>query len=260
MLVAMLWRLPLLVTAYVGAVAAGGQKVLGGDSTDLDHIRDKLLEAQIIPTVIDDFPPALSLRVKWKHDSADLGNTLKPDQLKKAPVIHLDKVESDALAGTQLSKDMSYVIVLTDPDAPSRDDPKWSEFCHWIAASSHLKYSSNSKSKHHLKDIIKYKPPAPPPKTGKHRYVFFTFIAANGTAKKLHLSKPEERKHWGSDDAGHGVRQWAHENGLIPIGKDDLIPISLTEVNNIQPRILYTRKTTSSSPRHFTCQMRSSLA
>ena len=41
MLVAILWQLPLLVAAYVGAVAADGQKVLGGDSTDLDHIRDK---------------------------------------------------------------------------------------------------------------------------------------------------------------------------------------------------------------------------
>lgn len=26
-----------------------------------------------------------------------------------------------------------YTVVMTDPDAPSRDDPKWSEFCHWIA-------------------------------------------------------------------------------------------------------------------------------
>jgi len=24
-------------------------------------------------------------------------------------------------------------IILTDPDAPSRKDPKWSEMCHWIA-------------------------------------------------------------------------------------------------------------------------------
>lgn len=22
---------------------------------------------------------------------------------------------------------------MTDPDAPKREDPKWSEFCHWIA-------------------------------------------------------------------------------------------------------------------------------
>ena len=25
-------------------------------------------------------------------------------------------------------------IVLTDPDAPTREDAKWGEFCHWIAA------------------------------------------------------------------------------------------------------------------------------
>ncbi|KAF9766888.1 hypothetical protein IL306_000640 [Fusarium sp. DS 682] len=229
----MLWRFPLLLAAYTGVVAGDEQQVLGSDNMGLDHIRKKLLEAQIIPTVMDDFPPALALRVSWKHDSAKLGNTLKPDNLQKAPSIHLDKVESDASSGTQLSKHISYVVILTDPDAPSRDDPKWSEFCHWIATSTHLK--SSTTSKHHLKDIIEYKPPSPPPKTGKHRYVFFTFIAANGTTSKLHLSKPEERKHWGSDHAGHGVREWAHENGLIPIGKIDPIPISLTE-NDEQER------------------------
>ncbi|KAF4335027.1 carboxypeptidase Y inhibitor [Fusarium beomiforme] len=221
----MLWRLPLLLAAQLGVVIGEEQQALGSDNSELDHIRDKLLEAQIIPTVIDDFPPALALRASWKHDSAKLGNTLKPDNVQKAPLIRLENVESD----TQLSKHVTYAIVLTDPDAPSRDDPKWSEFCHWIATSTHLK--SSTTSKHHLKDIIEYKPPAPPPKTGKHRYVFFTFIAANGTTSKLHLSKPEERKHWGSDHAGHGVREWAHENGLIPIGKVVRIPILVTEVN-----------------------------
>lgn len=78
---------------------------------------------------------------------------------------------------------------------------------------------SSTTSKHKLKDIIKYKAPAPPPKTGKHRYVFFAFIAANGTTEKLHLTKPKEREHWGSKDSGHGVREWALQNGLAPVGK-----------------------------------------
>jgi hypothetical protein len=37
----MLWRLPLLFAAYVGAVTGDEQQVLGSDITDLDHIREK---------------------------------------------------------------------------------------------------------------------------------------------------------------------------------------------------------------------------
>lgn len=35
--------------------------------------------------------------------------------------------------GADTSDSSRYIIVMTDPDAPSREDPKWSEFCHWIA-------------------------------------------------------------------------------------------------------------------------------
>ncbi|KAF4445831.1 carboxypeptidase y inhibitor [Fusarium austroafricanum] len=211
----MLWQITFLLAAQLGNVIGNDQEVLGPGNRDLDHIREKLVEAEIIPNIIDDFPPALGLRASWKKDSADLGNALKPKHLKKAPKIHLDKVDEDSSFHTKFSEHMSYVVVLTDPDAPSRVDPKWSEFCHWIAIGNRL--TPSTMSKHHFKDIIKYKAPAPPPKTGPHRYIFFAFIAANGTTKKLHLSKPNERKHWGSDHAGHGVREWAQENGLIPI-------------------------------------------
>ncbi|KAF4999901.1 hypothetical protein FGRMN_2139 [Fusarium graminum] len=211
----MLWKSVLLVAAQLGTVVAGQQAVLGSNNRDLDEIREKLLEAQIIPTVIDDFPPALGFRSSWKHDSAELGNTLKPKHLKSAPSIHLDKIESDSPFQTQVKSHTTFVIVLTDPDAPSRDDPKWSEFCHWIATSTAI--STSKSSKHHLKNVVKYKAPAPPPKTGKHRYVFLAFIAANGTAEKLHLTKPDERKHWGSEHAGHGVREWARDNGLVAV-------------------------------------------
>lgn len=45
------------------------------------------------------------------------------------------------------------------------------------------------------------KPPAPPAKTGAHRYVFVLLEGDN-----TNVTKPEDRKHWGHDTAGHGVR------------------------------------------------------
>jgi phosphatidylethanolamine-binding protein (PEBP) family uncharacterized protein len=127
---------------------------------------------------------------------------------------------------------MQYTVTLTDPDAPSRDDPKWSEMCHWIATNISISESTRtilSLPKHGLTqmssedistspdDVIEYKPPGPPPKTGKHRYVFLVFAPTNGTTERLHLSKPKERQHWGTGKDEGGVRQWAGENGLVPV-------------------------------------------
>lgn len=66
-------------------------------------------------------------------------------------------------------------------------------------------------------DVIEYKPPGPPPKTGKHRYVFLVFAPKNGTTEPLHLSKPKDRQHWGTGEEGGGVRDWAEANELVPV-------------------------------------------
>lgn len=68
-------------------------------------------------------------------------------------------------------------------------------------------------------DVIEYKPPGPPPKTGKHRYVFLVFAPSNGTTLPLNLTKPKDRQHWGTGEERGGVRDWAEENELVPVGK-----------------------------------------
>ena len=55
--------------------------------------------------------------------------------------------------------------------------------------------------------------PAPPPKTGRHRYVF---VLLHGDASSL--KAPKERKTWGTGKPRHGVRQWAEEAGLKVVG------------------------------------------
>lgn len=179
-------------------------------------IEKRLEDAEIIPTVIDEFMPVLGLSASWTSDSASLGNTLKPANLQSSPSVLLEKPDSDVPSNIKLLPGMTFVLTLTDPDAPSRENPKWSEFCHWIATGVSV---SAEASGHNFKDVIEYKPPGPPAKTGKHRYVFLVFVPANGTTDKLHLTKPGARKHWGSDHAGYGVREWAERNGLVPIGK-----------------------------------------
>lgn len=123
------------------------------------------------------------------------------------------------------------MLTVTDPDAPSRDDPKWSEFCHWIATSVPVSNDADSScsscssprqslASRDFEDVMPYYPPGPPEKTGKHRYVFIVFAPTNGTSESLNLTKPADRKHWGYEYDGSrvGVRKWSRDNGLVAVG------------------------------------------
>ena len=66
-------------------------------------------------------------------------------------------------------------------------------------------------------EIVPYMAPAPPPKTGDHRYVFVV-LAPKGTQDKA-LKAPKERPHFGYGKMGAGVKEWADENGLVVVGR-----------------------------------------
>lgn len=210
-----------------------GQQILHLEKESVAHadsilnVRDELKKAEIIPTVLDDFIPSWTLTIAWPYKNnpknphnvtTKLGNTIKPSKLSRPPNAYIEGDPSST------SKDdlppFEIVLTLTDPDAPSRDDPKWSEMCHWIVSTR-----GNAST---TKEIVEYKPPGPPKKTGKHRYVFTVWKPANSTSDDLNLVKPKDRQHWGYDpdtDAPAaspgrvGVRTWAGEMGLMPIGQ-----------------------------------------
>ncbi|KAJ0118023.1 carboxypeptidase y inhibitor [Diaporthe amygdali] len=198
----------------------------GGSAEDLYQVKEELKKAEIIPSVIDDFLPSLLVGAEWPSSKqAELGNTIKPKKLQDEPTITLTRPKSAAGPCSSVAN-ITYTVTLTDPDAPSREDPKWSEMCHWIAtglATSDDEDSSCSSSLtlslSDLKELMPYYPPGPPEKTGKHRYVLFVFAPANGTTDPLHLKKPEDRRHWGYEFDGDrvGVRKWSRENGLVPV-------------------------------------------
>jgi hypothetical protein len=88
-----------------------------------------LKKADIIDDIVDDFMPqclvAPFYEKKKKEYPVALGNTLKPSKTKNSPSLEI--------YCPKLQETPGLTIVLTDPDAPSRNNPKWSEMCHWIA-------------------------------------------------------------------------------------------------------------------------------
>lgn len=79
--------------------------------------------------------------------------------------------------------------------------------------------TERNEGKQKLKEIMEYLPPAPPPKTGFHRYVFVLLASEEGQRSR-ELQKPKERTHWGYGEEGKGVEEWAHENGLQAVGAE----------------------------------------
>ena len=69
-----------------------------------------------------------------------------------------------------------------------------------------------------LRELVKYMAPAPPPKTGKHRYIFVLLEPEDGQGgSKDEPQAPKERPHFGYGKQGAGVMEWARDNSLRPV-------------------------------------------
>ena len=180
--------------------------------------------------VLDDFDPRVAINVTYpsKDKNVDLGNKLKPKWVHSSPDLFVE-----ILPTKTIDFKATYVFAMTDPDATSRSHPIKGQFCHWLvgnitfeessspsalASSPSLKLNIPFNSEDaEVSELVSYYSPAPPPKTGFHRYIFTLLVMTNKTQEPL--KKPKERIHWGYGEIGAGVREWATENELEVIGK-----------------------------------------
>lgn len=62
-----------------------------------------------------------------------------------------------------------HTLVMLDPDAPSRKNPKFRSWLHWLVINIRNGDFRNGT------EVMPYRPPTPPAGSGKHRYVFLVF-------------------------------------------------------------------------------------
>lgn len=171
---------------------------------------------KIIPDVVDKFDTQGLLIIDYcKDHKVTLGNTLSIEQTQEKPKIQFT-LNSPNQDGTveNLNKDDKFILVLTDPDAPSNTDNKWSQYLHWLITDLKLEQSKKDSSNYTLiynqgKEIFKYSGPAPPPNTGPHRYVYLLY-KQDPNAK---LQNPLDRPNWGTGIPKFGVRDWINKFG-----------------------------------------------
>ncbi|KAI6028955.1 phosphatidylethanolamine-binding protein [Pisolithus marmoratus] len=167
------------------------------------EVEHALIEADVIPEVVPSrFGPEALLVVSWSTGKeATLGNTLNAPDTALAPSISFTPMATQAPYD-----EVSYTLVMTDPDAPSRKNPRLAQWRHWVVTGIKAPQLTEAVTGHlsaHFTElpVTPYYGPAPPPGTGPHRYVLLLYreppsgirIPPDAPERK---NSPEHRAKW----------------------------------------------------------------
>lgn len=114
-------------------------------------------EHGVVPDVLPKAPPA-TVQVKYADVEANNGNVVTPTQVKSQPQLSWSAEEG-----------AFYTVCMTDPDAPSRENPKFGEWQHWLVANVPGNDVAGGET------LSEYVGSGPPKGTGLHRYVFVVY-------------------------------------------------------------------------------------
>lgn len=104
----------------------------------LSALASSLRKHDIIPNVIpSSFHPSVLFTVRWPNNKESTfdteltkEDTVQEPQVLVTPMVVPDSAD-DLVSGDATTK-VTYTLVMTDPDAPSRADPKYRQFRHWV--------------------------------------------------------------------------------------------------------------------------------
>ncbi|KAF5283754.1 hypothetical protein FQR65_LT02648 [Abscondita terminalis] len=124
----------------------------------LSVLQTAMLKDCIVPDVIDEAPVDLATIKYSSGVEVSCGNRLTPKDVCDCPSI------------TWCSEVTNYYTVcMTDPDAPSRRNPKFREWHHWLLVNIPGNLVNLGET------LSEYIGSAPPYGTGLHRYVFLVY-------------------------------------------------------------------------------------
>ncbi|KAJ4485213.1 PEBP-like protein [Lentinula aciculospora] len=188
----------------------------------LSAVVTALKRESIIPDVIPEkpgFDPTVLFSIIYSGGTEAVLSTelSREDTLEEPEINFTPMVASDESAGDSTSSrgETSYTLVMTDPDAPSKADPKYRQFRHWVITGLQSPATSQNPSGTASLIALKtrasttpYRPPGPPPGSGPHRYCFLLFQEPTGDSftipegAKERGAALEERRSWNAFEFG----------------------------------------------------------
>ncbi|TRM62209.1 phosphatidylethanolamine-binding protein [Schizophyllum amplum] len=180
----------------------------------LSSVVTALKREQLIPDVLPEsfypsglftiiFPSGKEVTIGEEVPLEDTGD--EPD-IVFTPMGVPDANTGEIQAGAA-AQEATYTLVMLDPDAPSRDDPKFKSFRHWVITGLKAPAATSASTKNMAALKMKtattpYRPPGPRPGSGLHRYTFFLFQEPVADAFAVPEGAPEygaaleERRSW----------------------------------------------------------------
>ncbi|XBW37381.1 hypothetical protein QEN19_002961 [Hanseniaspora menglaensis] len=160
------------------------------------------------------------LSVQYGPHQVSFGNQLTKASTQVLPKFQAALTQPFFTANKNTITDhSSFTLICTDPDAPSRTDKKWSEYCHFIATNLKINVSSpaNTDNFKIIDDskfdiLVDYQGPAPPKGTGLHRYVWLLYEGALEPKDVENVNA--NRINWGYGTPATGVEKFAADTNL----------------------------------------------
>ncbi|CAL1710498.1 unnamed protein product [Somion occarium] len=174
----------------------------------LTSVIEALKHDKIIPDVVPEtFNPSLLFSIGYPSGKEVLlGNEFTVDETQDEPSINFTPLNMPTEQADS-QEEVSYTLAMVDPDAPSRAEPLYKSFRHWLITG--LKSPRDSASTTSDLNALEskpattpYRPPGPRPGSGLHRYVFLLFQEPGSTAFTVPAGSPEygaaleERRSW----------------------------------------------------------------
>ncbi|XP_017082727.1 protein D3 [Drosophila eugracilis] len=169
----------------------------------------------IVPDVLDAVP-AETIKVTYGDGlQVKQGNELTPTQVKDQPIVDWSGLEG---------KSNLVTLLMVDPDAPTRQDPKFREILHWAVVN--IPGSNVDPSGGY--PLAAYVGSGPPEGTGLHRYIFLLYRQENKIEETPSISNTTR-----AGRLNFNAREFAAKHGLgEPIAAnyyqaqyDDYVPI-----------------------------------
>jgi len=144
----------------------------------------------------------ISLVVTYGANEVTDGEKLGLNDVQSAPTLALGDSSS-------LNANSRYIVIMIDPDAPSRANPTSANVLHWVKTDLRIRASTATNiTADNATATFSYAPPSPPQGSGEHRYVFLLYDQPRRAGFALQ-GLPERR-------TGFNVSAWREENGLAP--------------------------------------------
>ncbi|KAG2383382.1 hypothetical protein C9374_004719 [Naegleria lovaniensis] len=149
------------------------------------QVQDLEIVPNMFPSVDSiDQGDGFSMEILYNNEKVSYGSKMTPSQVKHEPTVHITVKDLNKYQPGHF-----FTLIMSDPDAPSRRDPKCREWLHWIKANMKIN-NDGSVSMKEVSNVADYMGSAPPKGTGYHRYVFSLFYHVG---KLVHLKE----HHWG---------------------------------------------------------------